>query len=69
MATAWKQVKLFVADSEQSVTIEKDPNTSGGLVLYLKEEDGRVDDKPFTLYLDPDEVYEVIDEMKAMAEE
>ena len=44
----WKQVKIFVADQEQSVVIETN-ETQTGLVLHSCEENNR--SKDFAMYL------------------
>ena len=44
----WKQVKIFVADNEQSAVIETN-ETQTGLVLHSREENNR--SKDFAMYL------------------
>lgn len=57
----WKQVKLFVADTEQSVMIEPTPERDG-IVMYIKEEDQ--EGKTFIIYMSKNEALDLAKEIK-----
>lgn len=62
----WKQVKIFVADAEQSAVIETN-QTQTGLVLHSCEENNR--SKDFAMYLTKDEAKCLAEELIRFANE
>lgn len=62
---AWKQIKIFTADGEQSVVIEPEP-LRGGLVMHSIEE---ADKKDFILHMTFDEAKTIGEELIKYAEE
>ena len=62
---AWKQIKIFTADAEQSVIIEPNPETYG-MVLHSNEENGP---EHFMLYMSFEEAEVIGEELIKYAEE
>ena len=62
---AWKQIKIFTAETEQSATIEPNPEQNG-LVMNCAEE---MDKHSFMLYMSYDEARTIGQELIKYADE
>lgn len=63
----WKQIKIYTADTEQSVLIEADDYRTS-LKVTAKEEMGE-DGHTFLIYMTPDEAKEIAKELIRYADE
>lgn len=62
---SWKQIKIFVADAEQSVLIEPNPEKNG-MVMHCMEEHDR---QSFTVYMNFEEAETIGKELIKYVEE